>query len=75
MLRLIQTVIAWDWPARVLSPLIGPFNPFHPRYRLEAQVAVNTLLTRFPDLEGETAPRNWKRSVVLRGPTALALRW
>ncbi len=43
--------------------------------RVEAQVAVNTLLRRFPDLEGETKPRHWKRSVVLRGPTALPVRW
>jgi cytochrome P450 len=42
--------------------------------RVEAQVAVNTLLGRFPDLEGERKPRRWKRSVVLRGPTALRVR-
>jgi pimeloyl-[acyl-carrier protein] synthase len=43
--------------------------------RVEAQVAVNALLARFPDLDGETAPRHWKRSLVLRGPTALRVRW
>ncbi|MGH7790177.1 MAG: cytochrome P450 [Candidatus Binatia bacterium] len=43
--------------------------------RLEAQLAIGTLLRRFPDLQGDAQPKDWKRSVVLRGPTALALRW
>jgi pimeloyl-[acyl-carrier protein] synthase len=43
--------------------------------RLEAQIAIPTLLRRFPDLDGDRAPREWKRSVVLRGPTALRLWW
>jgi cytochrome P450 len=41
--------------------------------RAEAQIAIPTLLRRFPDLDGEREPRNWKRSMVLRGPTSLAV--
>ena len=40
-----------------------------------AGVSRMTLYRRFPDLDGERAPRQWKRSLVLRGPTALRLRW
>ena len=43
--------------------------------RVEAQITIATLLRRFPDLDGERDPREWKRSLVLRGPTALRLWW
>ena len=43
--------------------------------RIEAQIAITTLLRRFPSLDGDQAPKEWKRSMVLRGPTALRLRW
>jgi hypothetical protein len=43
--------------------------------RVEAQITIATLLRRFPDLNGEHHPREWKRSLVLRGPTALHLWW
>ena len=43
--------------------------------RVEAQIAITALLRRFPDLDGERTPREWKRSIVLRGPTALQLWW
>ena len=43
--------------------------------RVEAQIVIPTLLRRFPDLDGERAPKQWKRSLVLRGPTALRLWW
>jgi len=43
--------------------------------RVEAQIVIPALLRRFPDLDGERAPRHWKRSAVLRGPTALRLWW
>jgi len=43
--------------------------------RLEAQIAIVTLLRRFPDLDGERAPREWKRSIVLRGPIRLRMWW
>jgi cytochrome P450 len=41
--------------------------------RTEAQIAITTLLRRFPDFDGERDPRAWKRSTVLRGPTSLRL--
>jgi cytochrome P450 len=37
-------------------------------------VALGALLRRFPDFTGPLEPPGWKRSVVLRGPTALPLR-
>jgi cytochrome P450 len=43
--------------------------------RVEAQIAIATLLRRFPDFDGDRAPKEWKRSVVLRGPTALRVWW
>lgn len=42
--------------------------------RLEAQVTLRALLSRFPDLDGPAEPPGWKPSIVLRGPTALPLR-
>jgi len=42
--------------------------------RLEAELTLGALLRRFPDLSGPPEPPGWKRSVVLRGPTALPLR-
>ena len=41
--------------------------------RVEAQVAVQSLLAKFPDLRGPLAPVDWKRSVVLRGPIEVRL--
>ena len=43
--------------------------------RVEAQITISALLRRFPDFDGERAPRDWKRSMVLRGPTALRMWW
>jgi cytochrome P450 len=43
--------------------------------RVEAQIVIPTLLRRFPDLDGDRAPKKWKRSMVLRGPTELRLWW
>ena len=43
--------------------------------RAEAQIALSTLLTRFPDLNGDAGRIEWKRSMVLRGPTSLPVRW
>src|SRR5262249_8622843 len=42
--------------------------------RLEARIAIMRLFERFPDLEGMPRPGAWKRSIVLRGLTALPLR-
>lgn len=41
--------------------------------RTEAQIAISTLLRRFPDLDGDANPKEWKRSTVLRGPMSLHL--
>ena len=43
--------------------------------RAEAQIAISSLLSKFPDFGGDVDRIVWKRSMVLRGPTALALRW
>ena len=45
-----------------------------PLARLEARLAINTLLRRIPDLNGDTHDLEWSRSMVLRGPQALPLR-
>lgn len=41
--------------------------------RAEAQIAIATLLRRFPDLDGGPDPAGWTPSMLLRGPTALSL--
>lgn len=43
--------------------------------RVEAQVALPALFRRFPNLDGERCPTQWKRSIVLRGLTSLRLSW
>ena len=43
--------------------------------RVEAQIVIATLLRRFPDLDGDRNPKQWKRSIVLRGPTSLRVWW
>jgi len=43
--------------------------------RAEAQIAISSLLRACPDLDGERAPTEWKRSLILRGPTALRVWW
>lgn len=43
--------------------------------RVEAQIVIATLLRRFPDCDGDRNPKQWKRSIVLRGPTTLRLWW
>ncbi len=42
--------------------------------RLEARVALGGFLERFPGFAGQPDPPGWKRSIVVRGPTALPLR-
>jgi cytochrome P450 len=39
--------------------------------RAEAEIALTTLLRRFPDLRGNPDPPAWRRSIVLRGPLSL----
>ncbi len=42
--------------------------------KLEAEIAIGTLVRRFPDFTGNPDPPGWIRSIVLRGPVALPLR-
>jgi len=42
--------------------------------RAEAEIALSALLQRFPHFDGAAQPPGWKRSLILRGPTALPLR-
>jgi cytochrome P450 len=42
--------------------------------RLEAQVTIAALIRRFPDFQAVPGPRSHRRSIVLRGVTALPLR-
>jgi cytochrome P450 len=41
--------------------------------RVEAQVAIESLMSIFPDLRGPLGEVEWKRSIVLRGPVEVAL--
>jgi cytochrome P450 len=42
--------------------------------RAEAQIAIGTLVRRFPDFEGPPGPIAWRPSFTLRGPSALPIR-
>ena len=42
--------------------------------KLEAEIAIGTLVRRFPDFTGNPDPPGWIRSIILRGPVALPLR-
>jgi cytochrome P450 len=42
--------------------------------RLEAESALGGLLRRFPDFRGDPEPPGWRRSAVLRGPTAVPVQ-
>jgi hypothetical protein len=44
-----------------------------PLARLEARVALETLLRRFPRFDGGPDPSGWRPSMILRGPTALRI--
>ena len=35
LLRVFQTLIRWEWPFRLASPLLGDFNPFLPEFRID----------------------------------------
>lgn len=41
--------------------------------RLETEIAISALLERFPNFTGPIEPEDWSRSMVLRGPTGLAI--
>jgi hypothetical protein len=42
--------------------------------KLEAEIAIGSLLRRFPDLTGAPEPPDWRRSMIIRGPVAVPLR-
>ena len=42
--------------------------------RVETEIALTSLLQRYPDFNGELSGLEWKRSIVLRGVTKLRLR-
>jgi len=42
--------------------------------RAEAEITLAAFLQRFPSFDGDTAPRGWKRSMIVRGLTSLPLR-
>jgi pimeloyl-[acyl-carrier protein] synthase len=41
--------------------------------KLEAEIAISSLLQRFPDFGGPQEPTGWRRSMIVRGPEALPL--
>ncbi len=43
--------------------------------RAEGQIAIGSLLRRFPDFSGPMDPEGWRPSLYLRGPTALRIRF
>jgi len=42
--------------------------------KLECEIAISSLLRRFPDFDGPVEPAAWRRSMIVRGPEALPLR-
>jgi cytochrome P450 len=42
--------------------------------KLETEIAIGSLLRRFPDFTGDPDPPAWRRSMIVRGPTALPLK-
>lgn len=49
------------------------FCPGSQLAKLEAEIAIATLLRRFPDFTGEPEPPAWRRSMIIRGPESLPL--
>ena len=43
VLRLFQTLVRWQWPLRLLRPLLGEFNPFLPEFRVDPYPFYRTL--------------------------------
>src|SRR4051812_49255228 len=35
LLRVVQTLIGWEWPMRLMNPLLRDFNPFLPEFRAD----------------------------------------
>lgn len=47
-LEVLQGLIKREWPVRLLSPLIGKYNPFHPDFRLDPYPAYTRLRETAP---------------------------
>ncbi len=43
--------------------------------KLEAEIAIGTLVRRFPDFTGDPEASAWRRSIVLRGPVSVPLQF
>lgn len=50
------------------------FCPGSQLAKLEAEIAIGSLLARFPDFAGDPEPPSWRRSMIVRGPESLPLR-
>ena len=48
MLRLLQRLIQLEWPVRLLSPLLGKFNPFAPEFRSDPYPQYRALRSSHP---------------------------
>jgi cytochrome P450 len=46
VLRVFQTLIRWQWPIRLLNPLLGDFNPFLPEFRVDPYPFYRALQTK-----------------------------
>lgn len=42
--------------------------------RLECEIAIGSLVARFPHFSGDPEPPDWRRSLIVRGPESLPLR-
>jgi len=45
-LRLFQLLVRWEWPLRLLNPLLGDFNPFLRTFRIDPYPAYRKLQAR-----------------------------
>src|SRR5215470_5785278 len=48
VLRTLQTLIRLEWPVRLLSPLIGKYNPFLPEHAADPYPGYHRLRTSDP---------------------------
>ncbi len=48
MLRVLQRLISWGWPVRLLRPLLGRYVPWHPELRRDPYPAYRRLRERHP---------------------------
>ena len=47
-LRILRWMVRSEWPVRILSPAIGRYNPFHPRFRRDPYRAYRRLQSESP---------------------------